>query len=145
MIGAMSDEHKKPDPIEDVRKGLGLLFRAARNAVDEIPTDKIEGAVKTGAREVTRVIETVTSTIEKELFPGHAKSAERPASQPPPAAAAPAQPSDAPKPPPDAVHATQASATAPAEAKASDAKPADAEAKKEEKPPIITPPPDGAS
>ena len=40
----MGDEtEKKPDAIEDVRKGLGLLFRAAKTAVTAAPicrTDK---------------------------------------------------------------------------------------------------------
>lgn len=63
----MSDE-KKPDPIEDVRKGLGLLFRAAKNAVSELPTGKVEEAVATGLREVGRAVESVASTIEREVF-----------------------------------------------------------------------------
>lgn len=123
----MSDEHKKPDPIEDVRKGLGLLFRAARTAVDEIPTDKIEEAVKTGAREVTRVVESVTTTIEKELFPGANKTGAtgaRPASQPPPPA-----------------HEAKAS-DATTEARKVEEKVEEKDDKKAEKPPIVTPPPD---
>ena len=70
--GGMADE-KKPDPVDDLKKGLGLLFRAARTAVDELPTGKLEEAVKSGAREVGRAIENVTQTIDKELF--HKKSA----------------------------------------------------------------------
>lgn len=72
----MADD-KKPDPVEDLKKGLGLLFRAARTAVDELPTGKLEEAVKSGAREVGRAIENVTNTIDKELF--HKKSAPQPA------------------------------------------------------------------
>ena len=68
----MADD-KKPDPVDDLKKGLGLLFRAARTAVDELPTGKLEEAVKNGAREVGRAIENVTQTIDKELF--HKKSA----------------------------------------------------------------------
>jgi hypothetical protein len=63
----MADD-KKPDPVDDLKKGLGLLFRAARTAVDELPTGKLEAAVKSGAREVGRAIENVTQTIDKELF-----------------------------------------------------------------------------
>ncbi len=84
----MADD-KKPDPVEDLKKGLGLLFRAAKTAVDELPTGKFEEAVKSGAREVGRAIENVTNTIDKELF--HKKSA------PPPAAPAEAKPEE-PKP-----------------------------------------------
>jgi hypothetical protein len=63
----MSDD-KKPDPIDDLRKGLGLLFRAAKSAVDQLPKDKFEEAVLTGAREVGRAIENVTEQIEKQVF-----------------------------------------------------------------------------
>lgn len=72
----MSDE-KKPDPIEDVRKGLGLLFRAAKNAVAELPTGKVEEAVATGLREVGRAVESVASTIEREVFKGGAQPEKR--------------------------------------------------------------------
>ncbi len=74
----MSDDPKKPDPIEDLRNGLGLLFRAAKTAVDQIPTDKIEQAVKDGAREVTKALETVGDTIDEKVL-GHKK--QKPPSQ----------------------------------------------------------------
>ncbi len=50
----MTDEEKKPDPdpVEDLRAGLGLLFRAARGAVEKIPTHKIEELVKEGTDKV---------------------------------------------------------------------------------------------
>ena len=61
-----------PNPFDDVRKGLGLLFRAARTVVQKLPTDPIEKVVLDGAREVGRAVEnvtnTVTSTIEKQVF-----------------------------------------------------------------------------
>jgi len=62
------DKPEKPDPIEDVRKGLGLLFRAAKTAIDQLPTRGVEDAVLTGAREVGRAIENVTSTLDKQFF-----------------------------------------------------------------------------
>jgi len=62
----MSDD--KPDPIEDVRKGLGLLFRAARSTIEKLPTKDLEQVMTTGAREVGRAIENVTKTIEREVF-----------------------------------------------------------------------------
>jgi hypothetical protein len=65
----MSDENsEKPDPIEDVRKGIGLLIRAAKSTLDQIPTRQIEDAVVSGAREVGRAIENVTGAIDKQLF-----------------------------------------------------------------------------
>jgi hypothetical protein len=64
----MSDDPKKPeeaDPVEVLKKGLGLLFRAAKTAVEKLPTEKLEDVVLSGAREVGRAIENVTSTVEK--------------------------------------------------------------------------------
>jgi hypothetical protein len=61
-------KEEEPTPFQDVRKGLGLLFRAARTAVKKLPTDPLEKVVVDGAREVGRAVENVASTIEKELF-----------------------------------------------------------------------------
>ena len=98
----MSDEKPdKPDPIEDVRKGLGLLFRAAKGALDQLPTRKVEDAVLTGAREVGRAIENVTGAIDKQFFKrdaeGQAHGAAPPESKDAPAADTEAK-ADAPKP-----------------------------------------------
>lgn len=97
----MADKEKAPDPIEDVRKGLGLLFRAAKTAVQKIPTEPIEKVVLDGAREVGRAVENVATTIEKKVFPK-----DKPASPSEPPAAEAKPESDAPKrdepPPPDA-------------------------------------------
>jgi hypothetical protein len=62
----MSDD--KPRPLQDVRKGLGLLFRAAKAAVEKLPTRSVEDVVVTSAREVGRAIENVASTIERGVF-----------------------------------------------------------------------------
>jgi hypothetical protein len=63
----MSDDEKS-DPIEDVRKGLGLLFRAARTTIEKLPRKDFEQAVVTSAREVGRAFESVGKTIEREVF-----------------------------------------------------------------------------
>jgi hypothetical protein len=69
ILCRMSDEKsEKPDPIEDVRKGLGLLFRAAKSTLDQLPTRQLEDTVVTGAREVGRAIESVTAAIDKQIF-----------------------------------------------------------------------------
>ena len=86
----MTDDQKKPDPIEDIRKGLGLLFRAAKTAVDDFPTGKLEEVVKDGAREVSRAIENVTATIEKEVL-GKRRPSNPPSAPPTPGAAPPAE------------------------------------------------------
>jgi hypothetical protein len=63
----MKDE--KPTPLQDVRKGLGLLFRAARTAVEKWPArGGVEEVVATSAREVGRALENVAATIEREVF-----------------------------------------------------------------------------
>jgi hypothetical protein len=58
----------KPSPIEDLRKGLGLLFRAAKTTLEKLPTGELEEAVMTSAKEVGRAIENVTQTVEKQIF-----------------------------------------------------------------------------
>ncbi len=62
----MSDD--RPNPLTDVRKGLGLLFRAARTAVARLPKGDLEEAVVASAREVGRAIENVASTLEREVL-----------------------------------------------------------------------------
>jgi hypothetical protein len=63
---AMSDD--RPNPLTDVRKGLGLLFRAARTAVGRLPKGDLEEAVVASAREVGRAIENVATTLEREVL-----------------------------------------------------------------------------
>jgi len=79
----MSDD--KPKPVDDLKQGLNLLFRAAKGAVDKIPTDKIEGAVKDGAKEVGKAFESVASELDKAFT----NVTGRPASSPPPTPQAP--------------------------------------------------------
>jgi hypothetical protein len=87
----MPDDDKH-DPIEDVRKGLGLLFRAARGAVEKIPTKDLEQVVVTSAREVGRAIENVGKSIEREV--NRVKDDLKPHGHAPP----PAPPADAARP-----------------------------------------------
>jgi hypothetical protein len=58
----------KPKALDDVRKGLGLLFRAAKTTVEKLPTKDLEEVVVTSAREVGRALESVGKTIEREVF-----------------------------------------------------------------------------
>jgi hypothetical protein len=77
----MSDENDK-GPIEDVRAGLGLLFRAARKAVERLPTKDLEQTLATGAKEVERAVRNVVDSIEDQF-------AHRPGgAEPPPSAQA---------------------------------------------------------
>jgi hypothetical protein len=76
----MSDEKPKSDPVDDLKQGLGLLFRAAKGAVEKLPTDKVEDVAKDAAKEVARAFETIGHEVEKVISPGAKKG-----SQPPPA------------------------------------------------------------
>ncbi len=77
---------EKPDPLDDVKKGLGLLFRAAKTAAKNLPTDPIEKVVLDGAREVGRAVENVANSIEKEVFGDRKAKDKAPPSDAPPAA-----------------------------------------------------------
>ena len=65
----MSDD--PPNPLTDVRKGLGLLFRAAWTTAKKLPTKDIEASLVSSAREVgqevRRAFGNVATTIEREL------------------------------------------------------------------------------
>jgi hypothetical protein len=80
----MSDEQKKPDPVDDLKKGIGLLFRAAKTAVDQLPTGKLEKVVVSGVKEVGRAIENVTDQIDRQVFGGKG-TVPHPEDQAPPA------------------------------------------------------------
>ena len=62
----------KPSALLDLTKGLGLLFRAAKTTLQKLPTGELEEAVVTSAKEVGRAIENVTQTVshtvEKQIF-----------------------------------------------------------------------------
>jgi hypothetical protein len=73
----MSDPDK-PNPVDDLRKGLGLLFRAAKTTFEKLPTEQIEEAVLSGAKEVGRALENVTHT-EQFLRKPTARAADEPA------------------------------------------------------------------
>ena len=99
----MSDpQDPKSTPGQDVKKAFGLLYRAARTAVDQLPTKKFEEAVTMGAKEVGRAIENVANTIEKDIFKSGAKTEPPPPAppSPPEAKAAEDEAHDPPETPP---------------------------------------------
>ncbi len=61
------DKSKAPDPIEDLSEGLGKLFRAAKTAVDQIPTDNAEHFMSATAGAVGRALDAVGGAIEREI------------------------------------------------------------------------------
>jgi hypothetical protein len=77
--------------MDDVTQGLNLLFRAAKTAVESIPTDNIENFVVGTAQGVGKALESVAETIDKELFhpgsPPKAPTSAAAAAEPPTAAA----------------------------------------------------------
>jgi hypothetical protein len=74
--------NEKPNPIDDLRKGLGLLFRAAKTTIEKLPTGEIEQAVMSGAKEVGRAIENVAHTVEQQVL--RKPSVRAPSESPPP-------------------------------------------------------------
>ena len=82
-------EPEPTDPIEAARKGLGLLFRAAKATIEQLPKQKLEDVVLTGVREVGRAIENVTQTLDRQFFKRENGDASRAASASPKADASP--------------------------------------------------------
>lgn len=74
MVNMSEDD---PNPLVDVAKGLGLLFRAARTAAKKLPSKELEEAVVTSAKEVGRAFENVAATIEREVFRGGSRDKSR--------------------------------------------------------------------
>jgi hypothetical protein len=66
-IALMSDE--KSNPVDDLKQGLGLLFRAAKGAVERLPTDKVEDVAKDAAKEVARAFESLGHEVESLIHP----------------------------------------------------------------------------
>jgi hypothetical protein len=76
---------EKPNPIDDLRKGFGLLFRAAKTTLEKLPTDQIEEAVLTGAKEVGRALENVQHSVEEQFLGKSPGKKEEPSSTAEPA------------------------------------------------------------
>lgn len=55
----------KPGPVDDLKEGLGLLLRAAKGAVERLPTGKLEDVAKEAVKEVGRAFESLGTEIEK--------------------------------------------------------------------------------
>ncbi|MBN9164026.1 MAG: hypothetical protein BGO98_22400 [Myxococcales bacterium 68-20] len=101
IIGQMSDD--KPKPVDDLKEGLGLLFRAAKGAVERLPTDKLEDVAKDAVKEVGRAFESIGTEIEKVVgkvsgSPQPPPPAPPPGYAPPPAEGAEAKKDEAPPP-----------------------------------------------
>jgi hypothetical protein len=110
IILPMSDD-RKPNPMDDVSKGLDLLFRAAgtvaKSAVDRVeklPSDNLENFVREGAKEVAHALEAVGNVIDREVLghrppttpPAAGASGSAPTAGAPVAPSADAKPADAP-------------------------------------------------
>src|SRR5438552_2755200 len=61
----MSDDQQKPKPVEDLKEGLGLLWRAAKGAAEKLPVEKVEDVAKDAAKEMGRAVETIGGEIDK--------------------------------------------------------------------------------
>jgi hypothetical protein len=94
------------DPVEELKKGVDFLFKAAKHAVEELPTEPIESLVKTSVKEVGRAMNNVKDTVLHEV----AEWQERHKSEPAPPPEAPAEAAST----SPAASAAQPSATPPA-------------------------------
>ncbi len=74
----------KPNPVSDLKQGLGLLFRAAKGAVEQLPTGKLENVAKDAASELERAFESLGAELEKAV--DRVKGSTPPAPEAPPAA-----------------------------------------------------------
>ena len=100
----MSDEPKKP--LEDLKEGLGLLFRAAKGAIEKVPTQKAEDVAKDAVKEVSRAFETIGGEIDKVW--NKATGSQAPTAPPPEAKKEePAAPETPPEPPFDDAYAPE--------------------------------------
>jgi hypothetical protein len=94
IIGRTNMSDDKSKPVEDLKEGLGLLFRAAKGAVEgatnKLQTDKIEDVAKDAVKEVSRAVESVGNEIEKVV--GRVTGSQPPAGPPPTGNAPPTQP-----------------------------------------------------
>src|SRR5689334_17955980 len=81
----MSDEKK---PLDDLKEGLGLLYRAAKGAASKIPTEKIETTAKGAVKEVGKAVESLGSEVDKlwSSAAGLDKDGKQQAAPPPPPA-----------------------------------------------------------
>ena len=75
----MSDD-EKPKPLDDLKAGLGLLFRAAKGAAEKLPIDKVEEVAKDAAKELGKAVETIGDEADK-LYK-RATGSEQPAKAP---------------------------------------------------------------
>jgi hypothetical protein len=89
IIPRMSDDSRKP--VDDLKEGLGLIFRAAKGAVERFPSDKLEDVAKDAAKEVSRAFESIGHEIDRAFGKPGSRSTpappEAPADSPPPAEA----------------------------------------------------------
>lgn len=81
IIGRMSEGKSKP--VDDLKEGLNLLFRAAKGAVERLPTNKLEDVAKDAVKEVGRALESIGTELDKAL--GRGAGAPPPGHDPPPA------------------------------------------------------------
>jgi hypothetical protein len=85
-------------PVDDLKEGFGLLFRAARGIAKEVTPEVAEQKVADGARELVRIVNDVGRAIGTELEKSFGTPASPEAKGPDHSATA--TPADAPPPTP---------------------------------------------
>ncbi len=98
----MSDDPKRA-PVEDLKEGLGYLIRAAKSAVERIPTQRVEDLAQGTMKDAADVFDKLGTRIDEVIHKasdaiastaGNAPTAEPAASAAPPAPAAAAPPAE---------------------------------------------------
>ena len=56
-------EDKKP--LDDLKEGLGLIFKAAKGAVEKLPTDKAETFAKDAVKDLGKVFDSLGNEVDK--------------------------------------------------------------------------------
>ncbi len=116
----MSDDPKRA-PVEDLKEGLGYLLRAAKSAVERIPTQRVEDIAQDTMKDAAEVFDKLGTRIDQVIHKasdavasaaGNAPSAPPAQAAPPAASAAPPAPAAA-TPPAEPVHYDDASAPEP--------------------------------
>ncbi len=116
----MSDDPKRA-PVEELKEGLGYLLRAAKSAVERIPTQRVEDLAQDTMKDAAEAFDKLGSHIDQALHKasdaiastaGNAPPAPVAQAAPPVASAAPAAPPAA-APAPEPVHYDDAYAPEP--------------------------------
>jgi hypothetical protein len=91
----MSDEQRRP-PVEDLKEGFGFLIRAAKSAVERLPTQRVEDIAQDAVKEAGQVFDKLGTHIDQAIHKASDAIGSSTASPAAPAATRSAPPAPAP-------------------------------------------------